>query len=132
MKITKTGTLAVIETDITKEQYCKVAKFNPKALTLFDSETKQAVFKVSFDTINRSHGDIGKFGATLVVGVNGKLCFTVDVSGLTSEEVDEFLTEEYLAPITSLQKVQEQILAALPEIERAETAFASLFNQSED
>lgn len=132
MKITKTGTMAVIETDITREQYRLVSKFNPKALMLFDSETKEVLFRVTVDGTHRTLGEVGKFGALLVEGVNGKLCISVDIGGFSSEEADEFLTEEYLAPVASLQKIQEQVFAALPEIERAETAFAALFVPSEN
>lgn len=127
MKITKTGTVAVITTDITAEQFHKVAKFKPEALVLTDEETKEAKFVVRCGANN---GEIGKYGVNLAKGVDGKLCIAVNISGLDDEAATKWLKDAFIAPITSLQKVQEQILAALPEIEEAEAKFATLFEET--
>lgn len=127
MKITKTGTVAVITTDITAEQFRKVAKFKPEALVLTDEETKEAKFVVRCGAIN---GEIGKYGADLAEGVDGKLCIIVNIGGFDDEAATEWLKDVLIAPVASLQKVQEQILAALPEIEEAEAKFATLFEET--
>lgn len=128
MKITKTGTVAVITTDITAEQFHKVAKFKPEALVLTDKETKEAKFVVRQE--GDPFGDIGKYGADLTKGVDGKLCVVVNINGLDDEAATEWLKDVLIAPVASLQKVQEQILAALPEIEEAEAKFATLFEET--
>lgn len=127
MKITKTGTVAVITTDITAEQFRKVAKFKPEALVLTDEETKEVKFVVRCGANN---GEIGKYGVDLAEGVDGKLCIVVNIGGFDDEAATEWLKDVLIAPVASLQKVQEQILAALPEIEEAEAKFATLFEET--
>lgn len=127
MKITKIGTVAVITTDITEEQFHKVAKFKPEALVLTDEETKETKFVVRR---GGNMGDIGKYGADLVKSVDGKLCVVVNICGFDDETATKWLKDVFIAPVASLQKVQEQILAALPEIEEAEAKFATLFEET--
>lgn len=105
---------AVIGTEYTREQIEEIAKYRPKALSIFDPETKEPVYSVC---LTSGKGMINKIGAEFGTGktADGKACISMDIPEGT-EDVKKFLENKVGVAILNLAKVEAQWDATLAEI----------------
>ncbi|MCM1333435.1 MAG: hypothetical protein NC084_06340 [Bacteroides sp.] len=126
MRIVKCGNTVNILTDLTEDQHDKVLRSRPEALTLKDDDGNEYFKLAVSDSIPT--GTLKPFAATLVPGMDGKLCATMVYNGFggNEEEVNTALTATLLKPTTLLKQIEEQIMAVIPEIEEEEAAFLEM------
>ena len=114
-KITITGDVAVITSEMKLEEIEKLEKYNRNALTLFDNEGKEPEFCVKSST----KGSINRYGAEF----NGKsrdegfATITIPVKGETKEEVEAYLLDKTGNAILNVNKIEEQAIEALAKVD---------------
>ena len=113
--------VCVIESQFSPEEWNKVSKFRPKALSLYDPETKDEIFRVAMGS---GKGSLGKYGATFgsAVTQEGNATITLDVpAGVDGKE---WAMDAIGVSILNLNKVEDQFIDAYNAVsdEQAEIA----------
>lgn len=104
---------AVVGTAYTREEIAEIAKYRPKALSIFDPETKEPVYTVC---LSKGKGMINKVGAEFGTGktADGKACISLDIPA--DVDAKEFIEDKVGVAILNLAKVEAQWEGALAEI----------------
>lgn len=121
MKITIIGTVAVVRTGITYEEFFRAQKFEPSCCVL-TNEKGEEYFKV-----NNTGNGLNAFGANLTEGVAGELCLTLPACGGTFEGTKADFLRQYTVPLTNLDRVITQIKEKLPELTVMEERIGDMF-----
>lgn len=123
-KITITGDALVITSSAKMETLKKLAKYAPKALSLFEKDEesgkKQEVFKVAIGAT----GSVSVYGVTFsgTTHDDDKLATVTVMIPNGIEDAKEYAAEHYGNAIISLNKVEKQFAAALAEVDANKAA----------
>lgn len=116
-KITITGDAVVITSALKLEEIKKVAKYRPKALSLFGGEDgKEEIFRIG---ATNGKGSIGKYGAEFSGEArdgSGLATITTIIQGVEGD-IKEVVADTYGLWVNSLNKLEEGTLPILAEIE---------------
>lgn len=114
--------VCVIESQFSPEEWNKVSKFRPKALSLYDPETKDEIFRVAMGS---GKGSLSKYGATFgsAVTQEGNATITLDVpAGVDSKE---WALDAIGVSILNLNKVEDQFVDAYNAVSDEQAAIAN-------
>ena len=118
-KIVIAGEAVVVTSAVKLEDYRKIAKYRPKALTLFGGEDgKEPIFKVC--VANGGAGTIGKYGAEFANATHDEqklASITLVYTGAAGEDIKENVADEIGPAVMLLNKLEETIPAVLQEID---------------
>lgn len=122
MKVMITGSAAAVTSTITKKEIETLAKYNPKALTLYGGENgKEPLFSIGVG--NTSCGKISKYGIEFgqQTAEGGNATVTV-VFCNPVDDPKEYIAENFGSALLNLAKLEETIPAAVAQIEAEKAA----------
>ncbi len=117
------GGACVIESQYAPEEWGKVAKFRPKALSLYDTDDpKTEIFRVAVGT---GKGSLSKYGATFgsAVTQDGNATITMDIPAGVDGKA--WVLDTLGVSILNLNKVESKLVDAYNEVEEEQEAIAS-------
>lgn len=121
-KATVIGDALVITSGLTLEQIKTVEKYGPEKLVLKGGEDgKEELFAICS---TEGSGEINEYGATFgrtARDGSNAACITMLI-GKVEDDVQQHVADMIGAAVIKLNKLEEQILAALPEIEAYKAA----------
>ena len=122
-KITIAGDAVVVTSSVKLEDYQKIAKYRPEALTLLGGEDgKEPIFGVAI--VKEGSGNINQYGVEFSSSTRNdeKLaCLTMVYSG-TAGDIKEAVADRIGVAILNLSKLEEKVPAVLAEIEAEKAA----------
>lgn len=123
-KITIAGDAVVVTSAVKLEDYKKVAKYRPDALTLMGGEDgKEPVFRVAI--LPGGSGSIGKYGAEFASATHDEeklASITMGFVGVDGRDIKETVADEIGAAVMSLNKLEDTIPGVLAEIDAEKAA----------
>lgn len=118
-KITIAGSAVVVTSEVTLEDYRKIAKYRPKALVLMGGEDgKEPIFRVGF--ANNGPGCIGEYGAEFAEATHDEkklASITLLYRGDNGENIKEAVADEIGAAVMKLSKLEATLPGVLTEID---------------
>lgn len=128
IKLTVNGDAVVVRTDIQKSTYEMLRSQNPKALTLYERDDDDILvpeFSLAFGTC----GSLDNRGLICNgTDADGNLISTLAVDNLAKKQPEDqikFLAKALAMGIARANKLTDQIVSAVEDIEAAETAAAA-------
>lgn len=117
-KVIVNGTAAVLTSDVKLEDWKRVQKLDPEALTLVDEETDEVLFKVS---VGQGPGSVNEYGVMFgnVTNPEGKATVTVLIDS-EAENREELVRETVGSAILDLNQLEKEMPEILKEIEAKE------------
>lgn len=120
MKLKLIGNILMIKSEIKKEDFDKVQRVGPEALTVIDDEGNM-LYKVNFketDEVDElSAANIQKFGITFNQVQDGCLAAAVMLPVKASKaEYDEAIQETYGKALVSAKNAEEEIIAQMNQV----------------
>lgn len=117
-KIVIAGDAVVITSAVKLEDYRKVSKYRPKALTLFGGEDgKEPIFRVGVNS--NGGGTISKYGAEFGAATHDEqqlATITLVYAGKECADIKETVADELGAAVMMLNKLEAAIPGVLAEI----------------
>lgn len=118
-KIVIAGEAVVVTSSIKLEDYRKIAKYRPKALTLTGGEDgKEPIFRVG--VTNGSNGTIGKYGAEFANATHDEqklASITLVYTGAAGESIKETVADEIGPAVMLLNRLEDTLPNVLEEID---------------
>lgn len=118
-KITIAGEAIVVTSAVKLEDYRKVAKYRPKALTLLGGEDgKEPIFRAGVS--NGGAGTIGKYGAEFATATHDEqklASITLVYTGEAGNDIKETVADEIGPAVMLLNKLEATLPDVLAEID---------------